>query len=100
MRKKITVRLPPLAAFAVEQAVQKTGKRTAEVALDALEKGLQSERQPTQKSDSSTSIEDLIRASFQALTERLDALERKVDEVDKRNERRILNAVKIMRGEK
>lgn len=100
MRKKITVRLPPLAAFAVEQRVQKTGKRTAEVALEALEKGLQPERQEDQKPGNHDAVDELIRASFAAIGERLDALTHQLEQVDKLNERRILNAVKIIRGEK
>ncbi|NMG04107.1 hypothetical protein [Azoarcus taiwanensis] len=100
MRKKTSIRLSLLAESQLKTESMKTGKPVATLASEAVDRAILSCGEKSGPAPETLAALAKLDAVLNQLSSMNVTLARQIEEVDRMSERRILNAVKILRGEK
>lgn len=95
MRQKLTVWIPPLTAAALRAAARRGGQSLSECAAGAIERGLQPSSDPTAELVGHAAARSA--AALARVDELAEHLDRRLDELDRLAEKRLINALKLMR---
>lgn len=100
MRKKTSIRLSVLAESQLKTESLRTGIPVATLASQAVDRAVLSVTKPTGPAPEVMAAIEKLDHVLNQIDAMRESLERQIENVDKMSERRILNAVKILRGEK